>query len=70
MVRAVVVGDESFLWRMLLEAAHAGDEVDGVEALNGSRAGLFSRPAQSAWGVPQSLTCPTKRRTPAPTGAR
>jgi ribosomal protein S18 acetylase RimI-like enzyme len=32
-VRAVVVGDEPFLWRMLLEAAYAGDEVDGVEAL-------------------------------------
>jgi hypothetical protein len=30
-----VVGDEPFLWRMLLEAAHAGDEVDGVEALKG-----------------------------------
>jgi hypothetical protein len=27
--------DEPFLWRMLLEAAHAGDEVDGVEALKG-----------------------------------
>jgi hypothetical protein len=34
-VRAAVVGDEPFLWRMLLEAAHAGDEVDGVEALKG-----------------------------------
>ncbi len=34
-MRAAVVGDEPFLWRMLLEAAHAGDEVDGVEALKG-----------------------------------
>jgi hypothetical protein len=34
-VRAAVVGDEPFLWRMLLEAAHAGDGVDGVEALKG-----------------------------------
>lgn len=32
-VRAAVVGDEPFLWRMLLEAAHAGDEVDGPDAL-------------------------------------
>ena len=32
---AAVVRDEPFLWRMLLEAAHAGDEVDGVEALKG-----------------------------------
>ena len=28
-----MTGDEGFLWTMLLEAAHAGDEVDGVEAL-------------------------------------
>ena len=34
-MRAAVVRDEPFLWRMLLEAAHAGDEVDGVEALMG-----------------------------------
>ena len=34
-MRAAVVDDEPFLWRMLLEAAHAGDEVDGVEALKG-----------------------------------
>jgi ribosomal protein S18 acetylase RimI-like enzyme len=32
-VRAAVVEDEPFLWRMLLEAAHAGDEVDGPDAL-------------------------------------
>ena len=32
-VRAAVADDEPFLWRMLLEAAHAGDEVDGPDAL-------------------------------------
>jgi len=32
-LRAAGVDDEPFLWRMLLEAAHAGDEVDGPDAL-------------------------------------
>ena len=32
-MRAADVEDEPFLWRMLLEAAHAGDEVDGPDAL-------------------------------------
>jgi hypothetical protein len=32
-VRTVEVGDEPFLWAMLLEAAHAGDEVPDIEAL-------------------------------------
>jgi ribosomal protein S18 acetylase RimI-like enzyme len=32
-VREAAAGDEGFLWRMLMKAAHAGAEVDGVEAL-------------------------------------
>jgi ribosomal protein S18 acetylase RimI-like enzyme len=34
-LRAAGGGDEGFLWEMLVEAAHAGDEVGGAEALKG-----------------------------------
>jgi len=34
-LRGATAEDEAFLWQMLLHAAHAGDEVDGVEALKG-----------------------------------
>src|SRR6266540_1424791 len=32
-LRGATAEDEAFLWGMLLHAAHAGDELDGVEAL-------------------------------------
>jgi ribosomal protein S18 acetylase RimI-like enzyme len=51
-VREAAAGDEGFLWRMLLEAAHAGDEVDGVEALR--QVPELARYVEG-WGRPSDL---------------
>jgi len=51
-VREAEAGDEGFLWRMLLEAAHAGDEVDGVEALR--QVPELARYVEG-WGRPSDL---------------
>ena len=51
-MRGAEVGDEGFLWRMLLEAAHAGDEVDGVEALR--QVPELARYVEG-WGRPSDL---------------
>jgi hypothetical protein len=50
-VRAAVVGYEPFLWR-LLEAAPAGDDVDGVEALKATPE--LARDVDG-WGRPSDL---------------
>jgi ribosomal protein S18 acetylase RimI-like enzyme len=51
-VRKAEAGDEEFLWRMLLEAAHAGDEVDGVDALR--QVPELARYVEG-WGKPSDL---------------
>jgi ribosomal protein S18 acetylase RimI-like enzyme len=51
-VREAEAGDERFLWRMLFEAAHAGDEVDGVEALR--QVPELARYVEG-WGRPSDL---------------
>src|SRR6266545_5496611 len=51
-MRAAVTGDEGFLWQMLREAAHAGDDVDGVDALK--RLPELARYVEG-WGRPSDL---------------